>query len=177
MRRADLLALTGVTEQGFSALAHRNALPFSRKPGQSKTWTDYPASDLLRLDLAIACSQLGHTKVQAAGLVRGGFPDLAAAARRSRANDEIYFGIVGFGDRHREAGAESATATVSFVGSAGSIFRQIQAYTARTSDTLFSLVLINVSQRLRELKERAQQRPNGPALLLELEDAWLEEEQ
>lgn len=179
MRRADVLRLTAISEQAFDALSHRRLLPIEPQRREAKGWANYRASDLLKLDLVLALSKRGCDQAIANVLVRDGF-DFIRDVAQANSQGDIHFGcteIESFAPSYDDLGREEIVSTstrIPFAARERDVAFEAQHALLGSHGALVSILTVNVSQRLRVIRARAELRPNAEALSRELAAIWVE---
>ncbi|MNS15573.1 hypothetical protein D3C71_1116190 [compost metagenome] len=156
MRRADLLAVTGVSVGLFNNLAQRRLMPFHQPA--SGGWGRFTADHAFRLALFLELGRAGRSQEQAAALVRTEYDDLLFFASRSGSGGEVLFGSFAIFEQAESEASQLHLPIVCLLGG-GELDRVVEKSletVERDRRQVCEIAVINASLVLRRLLERAR---------------------
>lgn len=174
VRRSELLKLTGLSVTSFNSLALRGQLPFERSDTGAQKWATYDAREAIMLALAIRVAEFGPNLVNAALFVRRVFDEYhEAMLSQPRDGGDVFLGFAkagGFERDPRTLAQELWLFEAPFIGR----MDQLADWTARARSVgeVRGFLMVNASDCIREILQRAEIAELSEALQDEVRAAW-----
>jgi hypothetical protein len=161
VRRAEFTKLTGLTPQFFNSLSRREQLPFLRVPVTGGGWGDYPPAMAFKTMLALALADAGATQYEAGHFLEAEY-ELLAECGLSPAElieTDIFLGYLRIASSEFDPEIGRYTQLAVRRPVCGAIAHVTSEIIRLQGDPnrggLHSVVLVNASEHLRMLRDRA----------------------
>lgn len=152
MRRSEMLKVVGLSTTAFNSLVQRDLLPFPPQ-ARSRVWGDYGADDLVRLGLMLELTRGGRPQKVAVQIVRRAYRRLLRDAANAKPPSSDYcIGAVWY----RDADKPTKRIRRALVGKISDLPAQYNDLLIRSDRTLIDLSIVNASEVVRSLVERAE---------------------